>query len=333
MISIKKFLSKDNETERALLDAVRMLIQGIGEIGMTGPAEETRRSRETIQEISDALSKELAPEDLATHARSVLSELEDNNRRALRRQNLQTVELQNMVKMLTSTVGIVSAAGNTNVQRLSEIEKQVTVASALDDVRLIKSKLSDCLADIREDAERQKKETGETIEELNKSLEHARSGGASVVKTGPLDAVTGLLTRPGAEEAFARATRDGTQVYAAVLVLDRLQTVNLRFGREVGDEVLVAFAAMIRGLLSAGDTLFRWSGPTLVALLPRQNSLERVRSEIARIAETKLEHIIETPERSILLPFSARWVVLPMTATPRLLHQQIDSFASPTPQE
>lgn len=333
MISIKRFLSKDNETERALLDAMGILVRGIGKQGIGGDPEHTRRFKENIQEISDVLAEDLNPEDLAGHANAVLRALEEHNRRVTRRQNLQAAELQNMVKMLTSTVGSIVETGNANAHRLGDIEKQVTMLSAMDDIRLIKTKLSECLNDIRGEVDRQRKETSETIEELNKSLDQARSNNASVSQNSPMDALTGLPVRIQAEAEFAHATRSGNQVYGAVLVLDRLTIVNLRFGREVGDQVLVAFANMISKLLRPTDTLFRWSGPTLVALLPRTTSLERVRSEIAHIAETKLEHIIETAERSILLPFSARWVVLPMAVTPRLLFQQIDMFSCPTPVE
>lgn len=311
------------------MDVVGILVRGIGQQEIGGDPEDTRRFQENIEEVSNAFSGDLDPKDLAVHARAALTALEEHNRRIARRQNLQSAELQNMVKMLTSTVGTILETGNANAHRLGNIEKQVAMLSAMDDIRLLKTKLSECLIDIRTEVERQRKETSETIEELNKSLDQARSNNASASSDSATDAVTGLPERAQAEAEFAHATRNGTQVFAAVLVLDRLQVVNVRFGREVGDQVLVAFASMIKKLLHPTDTLFRWSGPTLVALLPRTTSLERVRSEIAHIAETKLEHIIETAERSILLPFSARWVVLPMVATPRALYQQIDTFSSP----
>ncbi len=327
MISIKKFLSKDGEADRAAMQAVRLLVLGIGEHAAEGDADVTARFREGIQDIVDVLGDEIEPEELLLHVNAVVSALQDHHRRTLRQRTLQTTELQNIVKMLTSTVGVVASASDTHVTRLGEIEKQVLVASELNDVRSIKAKLSDCLGDIRKESERQRKETGEIIEELTQGLEYARKGTTAVRENGALDAVTGLPFRPDAEAALAQAGRTGAESYAAVLVLDRLQTFNLRFGREVGDEVLVAFTRMIRKQLSSGDQLFRWSGPTLVALLPRQGSLERVRGDVKRIVETKLEHTIETPSRSIMLPIAARWAVFPMMAAPRLMYQKIDAFA------
>ncbi len=328
MISIKKFLSKDDEAERAVMQAVRLLVLGIAEHAGGGEADVTARFRQGVQEIADVLVDDIDPDQLLVHANAVVSALQDHHRRATRHRALQTTELQNMVKMLASTLAAVAAASGTQVMRLGEIEKQVVVASELNDVRTIKAKLSECLEDIRKESERQRKETGDIIQELSQGLEDARKSTMVVREVSASDAVTGLPLRPDAEAALAQAGRSATEAYAAVLVLDRLQTFNLRFGREVGDDVLVAFARMIKKQLGSSDQLFRWSGPTLVALLPRQSSLERVRGDVKRFVETKLEHTIETPSRSIMLPIAARWAVFPMMAAPRLMYQKIDAFAT-----
>lgn len=328
MISIKKFLSSDSEAERALLHVVRILIQGMGEHAIPGEAGDNARFRESVRKTSDALLGEITPEDLLVHAGAVVKELEDYNRRTARQHSLHSTELQHMVKMLTNTVAAVSAAGDANLNRLCEIEKRVASASQLDDVRTIKSRLSDCLADIRNEAERQRKRHQTTVDELNQGLEEARKRTPGAVDAPAQDAVTGLPLRTAAEIALADASQAGTSAFAAVLVLDRLQALNLRFGREIGDEVFSEFAGMIRKSLSFGDQLFRWSGPALLALLPRPNSIERVRKEVAQILDTKQEHTIETPSRSILIPIGARWAVFPMMAAPRLIYKRIDTFAA-----
>lgn len=326
MISIRKFLSQDGEAQQALMHAVRVLVQGIGQCAVEGDSEDSARFRESMQRISDALAERITAEDLLVQAGSVLKALEEYNRRTTRQTRLQAMELQNMLKMLTSTIGVLSVASDANVGRLSEIEKQVSVASELDDVRVIKVRLSDCLRDIRSEAERQRRETGETIDKLRQRVEEARRH--SVEGGAPRDIVTGLPMREEAEAALGEAGRSGGRSYAAVMVLDRLQALNLRFGREVGDSVLTEFVQSIRKQLPEGDRLFRWSGTALLALLPRVNSLECVRSEIGRMMDTKLEHTVQTASRSILVPIVARWSVFPMMAAPRLMYQKLDAFAA-----
>jgi GGDEF domain-containing protein len=318
VISIKKFLLS-SETDQTLMHVVRILIQGIGACAVGGEAEDCARFRDSVQEVSNALAGEVPPAELLVHAGSVLQALEDHTRRAMRHQHLQNLELQNMVKMLTTTVGVVSSVSNANVVRLSEIEKQVAVASQLDDVRIIKTKLADCLADIRTEADRQRKETEQIIEQLSQRVDQARQPAT--------DPVTGLAFRAQAEAVFARSD-PGRQTYVAVMVLDRLPILNARFGREEGNKILAEYARTILGRLSPGDELFRWDGPALVALLPRQKSLLHVRIEFAHMIGIKLEHTIQLPSRSILLPIEARWSIFPMMAAPRLLYQKIDGFAA-----
>jgi GGDEF domain-containing protein len=334
VISIKQFLSLNTEADQALVHVVRVLIEGIGHQIAGGDADDCARFRETLQEFSDALIDGTSRAELLVRAGSVLNGFEEYNHRALKQQRLQTAELQNMVKMLAYTVRAVSAASSSNVGILGDIEQRIAVASELDDVRIIKAKLSDCLTDIRREAERQQKEAAETIEQLNHGLNQARKRAPVPHDDDAPDPITGLPPRPEAEAALAQAGHGGTRAYAAILVLDRLQIVKQRFGREVGDEILAAFTRMVRTQLGPEDQLFRWSELALLALLARPDSLESVRNEVGRLMATRLEHTIQTPSRSILLPVSARWTLFPVMASPRLIYQKLDAFAAaPTSRE
>jgi diguanylate cyclase (GGDEF)-like protein len=327
VISLKKFLSQNPETDQALLNAVSLLVEGIGQHAVEGGAADGVRFREGMKALSDALGEDSTPAEIVEHAQLAISKLEEHNRRAGMYHRLQHAELQNMVKMLAATVGAVTAAGNSNLQTLGEIENQVAKASELDDVRTIKSKLADCLMEIRKEAERQQKATGETITRLSQGLEKARQQALGV--TGAIqDNITGLPLRQEAEAVLAQAGHSTSQAFAAVMVLDRLPHLNVRFGREVGDEVLVAYTRMLQKQLSREDRLFRWGGPALLAVLPRRDTLEQVRREFGRLMENKLEHSIQTSSRSTLVLIGARWTLIPMMAAPRLMYQKIDAFAA-----
>jgi len=115
VISIKKLLAKDTEAEHVLMHVVRILIEGIGQHAAAGRAEDFARFRKSIQEAADALVENISPAEILVKAGSVLNALEDHNRRSTRHHQLQTAELQNMVKMLTGTVSAVSAASNDNI--------------------------------------------------------------------------------------------------------------------------------------------------------------------------------------------------------------------------
>jgi GGDEF domain-containing protein len=328
VISIKKFLAQDTEPNRAFMHVVRTLVDSVGRFAVAGEAEDCAHFRESVRRASETLVDEIAPEELLLCVGSVVKELENHNRNVARYQNLQTTELRNMVKMLTSTVGKVSSASQTSVSILGDIEKHIAIASAIEDVRVMRSRLSDCLAEIRNEAGRQQAEAEETIRELRRSLEEVQKRSTTADEGPGKDPVTGLPLRSAAEAALAEYAADGAQSFAAVMVMDHLQMLNTRFGREATDEMLAAFSRMVRQELDPADRLFRWGGPALLALLRRPTGLELVRSEIARILEKKLEHTIQTKTRSVLIPISVRWCLFPVTAVPRLIYKRIDTFSA-----
>jgi diguanylate cyclase (GGDEF)-like protein len=324
VISLKKFLA-DNETEASLLRMVKLLLQGIVLHSMEGDPADQARFRDSIAIVERRLDEEVSTPELPVLAGSALQAIEDYNQRTNKYLRQQRVEFQTMLKMLTSTVSAITAAGDLNVRQLQEIEKQVEFATEIEDVRQIKGRLSACLDGIRRETERQRTETAQTAEGLMRNLESARAGTSADSSTAP-DPVTGLPRRKLAEEAFAQACRDEAQAYAMAVAIDRIQILNTRFGYEVGDEIMRYFAGFLKSQLQSKDLLFRWTGPVLAGLVFRPNRLERVRDEIGRIMELKYEHTVRTPSRTILLPISVRWALFPMMASPRLLTEKIENF-------
>ena len=181
----------------------------------------------------------------------------------------------------------------------------VDTAGHAGDVGEIKSKLADCLKSVLEEVER-------------------RHGGGNH----SLDPTTGLPDRAGAEDAILKAYEADTPACVGVLAFDRLTTLNLRFGNKVGDEILRHYADTLRQQLPSEDRLFRWSGNALVALLLRPARIEQVRREFGRLVDTGYEHTVNTPSRAVHLSILPRWAVWPMMASPPLLMQKLDSFAS-----
>lgn len=86
------------------------------------------------------------------------------------------------------------------------------------------------------------------------------------------DPLTGLANRRGAHQALeARARVKEAQGPAACCVIlfdiDHFKSVNDRYGHDVGDEVLVDFAARLNGVLDPADLAARWGGEEFLAVL------------------------------------------------------------------
>jgi len=327
VISLKKYIGS-SEAEQALMRVIQVLLQGIGMHAVEGDPEAYSEFRRNIDQVLAKVEEAAEPGDLAVYAGTVVKLLEDHSRRTSSDLKAKAVELQAMVRMLTATVGAISTAGDENVRQLRDIEQQVESASQIEDVRLIKAKLGDCLEQIRQEAERQKTETGRTVERLSQGLESAQAARPPADGT---DRATGLPDRKEAEDALTKACRGQAGAYALAVQVDRIQIFNARFGYEVGDEILRYFAKFLRQQWPGKDLFFRWTDTTILALLFRPNRLERVRDEVSRVMEHKYEHTVQTASRTVLLPISLRWAVFPMMNPPILLIRNIDSLIGHKP--
>lgn len=86
------------------------------------------------------------------------------------------------------------------------------------------------------------------------------------------DLLTGLFNRRKLDEALAeaaeRAERSGVPLSLILGDVDNFKSVNDRHGHTIGDQVLVAFAALLRGAVRPDDILGRWGGEEFMLLCP-----------------------------------------------------------------
>jgi GGDEF domain-containing protein len=107
-----------------------------------------------------------------------------------------------------------------------------------------------------------------------------------------------------------------------------LQSINARFGNEVGDTVLKALADRMRKEFHAGDLLFRWNGPTLVALLPREETIDEMRRTVKRTFEVPFEMDFYLRGRQIMLPVAAAWSVVRIIPPASTVFGYIERFVA-----
>ena len=186
--------------------------------------------------------------------------------------------------------------------------------------------MSECLDRVLVEAQRQQAESALVAGQLHRRAAPAGEPEGATAAPAEVDPTTGLPSRAQGEDAIAQACQSEDNAFVVVMVVNRMQAVNQSFGDHVGDAVLARFSGFVRQQLLPVDQVFRWSAPAVAALV-RRGSADRVRSEVGALLAQKLEHPVSTPSRTVQLPISARWTVLPLSASPRLLFRKMDSFA------
>jgi diguanylate cyclase (GGDEF)-like protein len=102
-----------------------------------------------------------------------------------------------------------------------------------------------------------------------------------------VDALTGLGNRRALDEALvaqvALAARTARPLAALVGDLDNFKQINDRFGHHGGDRILQHVAAVMRDVVRAPDSCFRWGGDEFVILLAEAD-LAEAQEVAARVA-------------------------------------------------
>ena len=326
MISIRKYLQGERQTEGALLSLALLLIEAMDRHAVEGAPEELARFQECTRELIGALGSHAPPAELLASAERAVEALRQYNLHVVEYWKRPVADLQAKVKLLTAAITAVSSASQENILRLREIKGQVLGSMEVKDIRSLRTRLAECLDGVLAEAEKHRAETDRAALELIRpsSRQAQREQSGEPVRKDPS---TGLPVRVEAEAAIAQACQEDAPAFVVVMVINRVQTLNRSFGEQFGEVILGRFSEFVQQQLLPVDQLFRWSGPTVVALIRRKSTLDVVRGAIDTLLAPRLQHTVNTITREVQMPISARWTVLPLMTSPRLLFHKIDGFA------
>jgi GGDEF domain-containing protein len=331
VISIRRYLNgggagdRENvaESGETLLPLVEVLIQGIERYSVEGAPGELTRLRSSTRQILTALAAGAAQEEVLRLAAHAIEALKDHNERAVEHLLLPVIELQAKVKLLAEAITAVGSNSGESIRKLQLIKGQLLATLDVRDIRSLKARLSQYLDGVLAEAERQRNETNRAAEQMRYASQ--RRNPVGVAREVPVvDAATGFPPRAQAEDTIAQCCEEEAIAFVVIMVINQVETVNQSFGGQFGDVVLRRFATFLREQLPGIDELFRWSGPTVVALMRRKSAPE-VRSVIEPLLAQRL--FVRNVNPDVQVPVSAHWTVLPLMASPRLLFHKMDSFA------
>jgi len=330
MISLKTYLlgHSDKDLEGSYRRMIDLILLAISLHAVSGDSADYERFRSDMNRFGGCLTPELSMSERFVVVGEALRAMEDYNRHTSRFLRIQNAELQNMITMLTQTVIAVGANSETSVAGLQGIEKALEEARMLEDVRVVKAHLGECLQSVRGEALRQKEEGKAALESIQQELAQSRErmGGFSVGSN--LDSATGLPGKMEGERELHEALASPGTKFLLLAVINRLEAVNARFGFAIGDQVLALAAEHFRGALHAEDKLYRWNGPAFVAVISRTADIGSVREEVRRFADKKLEKIFVIGSRSVLLPISASWAIFPIVQPIDALLRKVEIFTA-----
>jgi GGDEF domain-containing protein len=318
MVSFKKYLSQEKEDVTSwLIRIVVLLLEATSLHAIEHDPDELAEFRRQIGETIEKFEQTTVSRDTLIIAGEAVRSLQSYNQSVERFIRNLSAEKQAIISSMTETFIKLAHTSEVSGQNLRGIEKELAKASKLQDLRLLKGKMQDCLETISQEAARQ--------EELARELK--TPGNNSLITH---DQVTGLPTWQHAEARIKEMIDTRKAGYVLVLVVKNLDNVNRRVGYAVGDQILTLIGQSVGRCLSGADQLFRWRGPCFIAVLERSTKHAQVLAEAAKIGSISLEKEVEAQGRSLFFKTALAWTLIRFHDTSQTgeISKQIDAFAA-----
>lgn len=333
MISLRKYLSSppsaNDELQSASVKAGAILLDGIAMHSINAdPLDHEMFQMKLWKMNSDFM--EASPNTVEPIAGAAVQAMAVYNRGVESGTGARLREMQAIVTMLTKTLVQETDVSEKAVSNLESIIGQLEKVYQIDDVRVVKLRLAETLKELHEETARQKVASATLAKDLKAAASRQPKSARSPLDETDDDMPTGVLGSRTARKRLAEAFLHASDQYAVIFSVDRLEMVRSRFGVEAADQILKVCGTHIAEQLGDGDQFFRWKGPGYLALIKRAGPPDVVRSEIKRLAATKISHSITLRDRSVLLPVGSSWAVLPLEefSSVELLSDKLDSFVA-----
>lgn len=312
---------------------MRLLQQTITDAVPSSPAEgdvQAIRLRAGLAAITSRITEQASIEDVTNAANAATELLRKYQTGAAQRAVQQLAELKGVMRTMTDTITFLSESRSTVVHQLTFVERQLEDATELDDIRLLRPKLAECLELVRQETARLQAESAAHTEAVRQKmgLPPVTADSGAIRRLGALDVATGLPSRQAAERFLGEKTANGLRCSIALFVPERLGFVTRRHGREAEDEVLLHVAQHLTKLLPAGAHLYRWTGPALLAVRVSSDPPEHDEQIWQQIASKPCEKTLGNERRSALLRITMASFVRQSgvdTSIPALL-EEMDGF-------
>jgi GGDEF domain-containing protein len=326
IVSIKRYLDIcDGGDETSLRQVVASLVARLGECAVDCDPRELESIRREIRDIHQSLTPDLPDESLGILAISAAQALENYNKRVGRILGKQATVYRTIAGALVDSLMRIAGDQTESAQGLVRIGEELERGAAFMDLPSLKQHLDQSLHALRAAVESEKSASKAMIDKLRIEMENSRHPGGA--QTEPdADPATGALLQEDCVTAIQQAVGKGKGHYIVVMVVNHVQPINARFGRDAGDWMLLRFKEHVEYHLLPSDRLFRWTGPAMVAVLERPEGVAAVRALCARVLDARLEVTYRIGARLVLIPISAAWSTFPVTSTAESLKQQIETF-------
>ncbi len=304
ILSLRSRWSSGPPSASDYIRSLNSLLEALAAQEEGSSSSETARFREEVRALAGSLTSETTAKDLAPVIDAAIQSFRKFSSSSAARISAHLSELKATIRALTETVTFLAESRSSVVHNLMFIGRQLEQANELEDIRLLRPKLTACLELVREETARLENESAANSELVRSSLGVTPQHTETPRRVGSLDPVTGLPARHVAQRLIEDKIAAGKKCVVALFIPDRLESINRRHGRNAGDEVLLLIAQHLAKGIQPPATLCRWSGPAFLALVESEKNAIEI-SRAWKSNESKpLAFNVQIERRSVMVSVS-----------------------------
>jgi hypothetical protein len=230
----------------------------------------------------------------------------------------QCSDLRRMLAGMNEALIILAAGSDRSLDALRQMEMTLGHAATLNDISSLKSKVNEVIRLVSQETARVRDESPRAISEMNKQIAAAKDA----FHLAPPE-------YPDRERAVAAMTEAAGehQGAVAVFVLQRLQAIVMRYGKETARELLNTLIHERIQPFAPEAQAFAWSDDTAVLFIPVASNFANLKQEVRSKPEIPFEHRFISGGRAATLKGSLRGNVLPVRQPVSQTVFDIDLFA------
>lgn len=289
--SRKQVATPGDRKAEALNRVVSLLLQGISLHAFQFDPAATEAFQLSMRKLRAELEMVDDEDSALLLAAAAIRLLEENNGAAEAHFQSRHNEFEKVVALLSDAFLEVSGSNEETMVEIKEIERDIARARGPAALATGRARMAAAIAGARA--------ASRAANEIEGAL-------------GETDGITGLPDYTYGAAAIAEVWKHRNDFYVGIFAAERLDTINLRFGFQAGDQVLQTLSQDIAQQSAAGDQLFRWRGPCVMKLFRRRAPEAHVASEMTRTASARFELALSIRGRDAIVSISTSWHLFPL---------------------